>query len=100
MYAVARINTVDPADPDAARDQLADLAAGHADQPGYLGNLIVDIGANRQLIVNLWQDEDRSNAGRIALGPLAAKHFGSPTRSSEFLGAGPVRADLGRILNA
>jgi hypothetical protein len=92
MYAVARINTFDPEKLATAGEDLDNFNAAHAAQPGYQGSVVVDLQPGRQLVLNLWENEERANTGREALGAQVGRLL-TPllARPSEFLGAGPVR---------
>ena len=91
MYAIARINTFDPEKLATAGEDLDNFNAAHAAQPGYQGS-VVDLQPGRQLVLNLWQNEERANAGREALGAQVGRLLiPLMARPSEFLGAGPVR---------
>ena len=92
MYAVARINNYDREKFATAGENLDDFNAAHAAQPGYQGTVVVDLQPGRQLVLNLWENEERANAGREALGPQVERLLiPLMARPSEFLGAGPVR---------
>lgn len=94
MHAVVRLNTFDP-DKLAAAD-LSDFDAAHAAQPGYRGSLVVELEPGRRLVMNLWENEQYSDAARAALGAQVGRLLDPlMTRPSELLGAGPViSADL------
>ena len=60
--------------------------------PATQGTVVVDLQAGRQLVLNLWENEERANAGREALGAQVGRLLiPLMARPSEFLGAGPVR---------
>ncbi len=93
MYAVVRINQLDRDRLRTAQDRLREFDRTHSAQPGYRGTLNVDLGSDRQLIVNLWDSEQHAAAGRAALsasvGRLLEPVLAQP---SQLLGAGPVLA--------
>ncbi|WP_328995992.1 hypothetical protein OG394_15165 [Kribbella sp. NBC_01245] len=96
MYAVLRINTFDAAKLGASTAQLEEFDRIHASQPGYEGNITVDLGGGRRMMVNLWNSEEDGKAAFAHLRPEVDRLL-TPLMSaaSEFLGAGPVvAADL------
>lgn len=90
-YAVIRINTLDPAKVAQAGDELRWFDELHAQQPGSLGGIVVDLGGGRQVLVDLWESEEQSRAGLAVLGPWASQVL-MPllTEPSQLLGAGPA----------
>lgn len=96
MYAIVRLNHFDPALLDDGAAQLEEFDRLHAEQPGFVGSLVVDLDAGRRVVVNLWESEERAKAGLRVLGPavgrLVAPLMSSP---SELIGIGNViRNDL------
>lgn len=93
MYAVLRINTFDTAKLAASTAQLEEFDRIHASQPGYAGNITVDLGGGRRMVVNLWKSEEDGQAAFAHLRPEVDRLL-TPLMSaaSEFLGAGPVVA--------
>jgi hypothetical protein len=93
MYAVLRINTFDTAKLAASTAQLEEFDRIHASQPGDAGNITVDLGGGRRMVVNLWRSEEDSKAAFAHLRPEVDRLL-TPLMSapSEFLGAGPVVA--------
>lgn len=93
MYAVLRLNPLDPDKLARSADRLAEFDEIHSSQPGYVGSIAVDLGAGRRFVVNLWQDEDASEAAFGRLVPEVDRLL-KPILSapSEFIGAGPVVA--------
>ncbi len=91
MYAVVRELFYDVAKLAKANEALLEFQKLHQAQPGYLGNLTVELAPGHQIVINLWQSEDQLNAGRAALGP-AVQRLQQPLMSapSRLLGAGPV----------
>jgi hypothetical protein len=93
MYAVVRINQLDPDRVRDAQHELDEFDQTHAAQPGYRGTLSVDLGGNRQLVVNLWESEQQAADARAALTPTVARLLNPVlTQPSQLLGAGPVHA--------
>jgi hypothetical protein len=91
MYAVVRLNTFEPNKLAGSADSLRQFDEAHAAQPGYAGNIVVDLQDGRRLVINLWGSEAHSAAALSVLGPEAARIL-SPLMSkpSELLAAGPV----------
>lgn len=73
MYAVIRVNSLDPARVAEAADELRWFEELHVQQPGFLGSIVVDLGGGRQGLVNLWESEEHSRAGLAVLGPWASR---------------------------
>ena len=93
MYAVVRINQLDPERVRIAHTELNEFDQTHAAQPGYRGTLSVDLGGNRRLVVNLWENEQRAADARAALAPTIARLLNPVlTQPSQLLGAGVVTA--------
>lgn len=91
MFAIIRRNSYDlrkAADVDRA---IGAFQALHAEQRGYSGSIIVDTGNGQRITVNLWESEQASEGGRMALVPHL-KRLLEPLMAgpSEFLGAGEV----------
>ena len=93
MYAVLRLNPLDPDKLAGSSDRLAEFDRIHSSQPGYAGSITVDLGAGRRFVVNLWEDEDASEAAFERLIPEVDRLL-KPLLSapSQFVGAGPVVA--------
>ena len=91
MYAIVRINTFDEHKLREAATELDRFQQRHAAQPGYAGSLTVDLGAGRQLVVNLWQTDQDATACLNALGPEVQRVL-EPlmTAPSQLVGAGSV----------
>ncbi len=91
MYAIIRELFYDPQKLSAAGDQLQEFQRLHKAQPGFIGSLAVELYPGHQVVVNLWQSEAQSDAGREALGP-AVLRLQEPLMSapSRLVGAGPV----------
>ena len=91
MYAVIRELIYDESRLSQSGELLREFQRLHAAQPGFIGNLTVEIGLGHQIVVNLWQTEEQSDAGREALGP-AVRRIQEPlmTAPSRLIGAGPI----------
>lgn len=91
MYAVVRLNTWDDAKRAAAADDVAEFDRVHAEQPGFLGSLVVDLGEGREAILNLWESEEQATAALPVVGPLVGRLL-EPLMAepSQLLGTGPV----------
>lgn len=99
MYAVVRLNTWNDEKRSAAADDVAEFDRIHAEQPGFLGSLVVDLGEGREATVNLWTSEERATAALPVVGP-AVQRLMAPLMAepSQLLGTGTVvqGADLVR----
>lgn len=91
MYAVMRVNTWDNAKRAAAADDVAEFDRLHAEQPGFLGSLAVDLGESRHAIVNLWKSEEHAAAALPVMGPAVGRLL-EPLMAepSQLVGAGEV----------
>lgn len=91
MYAVFRENTY-PTDIRIERDRgFVEFQKKHADQPGYLGNMVVEAGDGRYLSITLWTSEADMKAARQALGPVVSKLLDPLMAApSKLLGTGRV----------
>lgn len=91
MYAIIRELVYDETKLAKAGEQLQEFQRLHKEQPGFIGNLTVEVGAGHQIVINLWENEAQSNAGREALGPVVQR-IQAPLMSapSRLIGAGPV----------
>jgi hypothetical protein len=91
MYSVIRENFYDLTKLTRADSEIKEFNAIHAAQPGYFGNIIVDLGAGHMLIVTLWESEKSAHAARQALEPdiqrLLVPLMAEPSR---LIGAGNV----------
>src|SRR3954471_16844795 len=91
MYSVIRENFYDLAKLERAGKEMQEFQTIHAKQPGYRGNIVVDLGSGHMLIVTLWESEAQAHAARTALEPhierLLVPLMAKP---SHLLGAGQV----------
>jgi hypothetical protein len=91
MYAVVRLNRFDVDRLAAASEDVAEFDRIHAEQPGFLGSLVVDIGDGGQATVNLWESEEQARAALPAIGPVVEQLLtGLMAESSQLLGTGEV----------
>lgn len=99
MQAVVRQASYDPEALASSPELMAEFERAHADQPGYAGNLVVDLGEGERILVTLWNSEQDAAAARATLGPVVQRLLGPLERvPSRLLGAGPVvRSDLGLV---
>jgi hypothetical protein len=91
MYAVLRLNSFDPPKLAVAADRLEEFNKIHSAQPGYVGSVVVELGAGRRFALNLWESEQHSAAALQVLGPevrrLLGPLMGAP---SQLIGTGTV----------
>jgi hypothetical protein len=102
MYAVLRLNSFDPAQLVVSADRMEEFDAIHAAQPGFIGSVVVDLGAGRRFALNLWETEQHSTAALQVLGPEVGRLLGPLMAApSQLIGAGPVlSSDLVRAASA
>ena len=102
MYAVLRLNSFDPAKLAVSADLLEEFDKIHAAQPGYVGSVVVDLGAGRRFALNLWESEQHSAAALRVLGPEVGRLLGPLMAApSQLIGVGPVlSSDLVRAASA
>jgi hypothetical protein len=102
MYAVLRLNSFDPAKLVVSADRLEEFDKLHAAQPGYVGSVVVDLGAGRRIALNLWETEQHSAAALQVLGQQVGRLLGPLMAApSQLIGAGPVlSSDLVRAASA
>jgi len=67
MYSVVRENFYDSGKLSRADKEMEEFHSIHAAQPGYRGNVVVDLGGGHMLIVTLWESESCAHAAREAL---------------------------------
>jgi hypothetical protein len=96
MQAVVRRAHYDPAALRADPQPMVEFERVHAAQPGYAGNVVVDLGGGERILITLWEDEAAATAARTTIGPVVQELLTPVERApSELLGAGPVlRSDL------
>jgi len=91
VHAVLRINSFDEAKLADAQEDMREFDRLHAAQPGFLGNITVDLGGGRRFVLNVWRSAEDAQAGLSVLGPEVARLI-EPLMSSpsEFLGTGTI----------
>lgn len=94
MFAVIRDNRFDPEKLISGAELLEQFQATHAAQAGYRGNLTIDAGNGRHLLVTLWDSGAKAQAARAGLEP-AIRDFVMPilAEPSQFIGSGEVIYD-------
>ena len=91
MYAVGRVTEWDAAKLEAGQAEIAEFERIHAEQPGFLGSLVVDLGQNRHATVNLWQSQAQAQAALPTVGPVVGRLLAPlMAAESQLLGTGPV----------
>jgi hypothetical protein len=102
MYAVLRLNSFDPAKLAVAADKLEEFDKIHAAQSGYVGSIVVELGAGRRFALNMWESEQHSAAALQVLGPEVGRLLGPLMAApSQLIGTGTVLSfDLGRAASA
>lgn len=80
--AVIRDNRFDPEKLASGTGLIEQFQATHAAQAGYRGNIMIDAGNGRDLLVTLWESEEKAQAVSAVLEP-AIRQF-----------VGPILADL------
>ena len=91
MYTVIRDNQYDLKKLMRSAKEMEEFNSLHAAQPGYEGNMVVDLSDGHMLIVTLWRTEKHAHAARTALEPHIQRLLVPlMTRPSQLLGAGPV----------
>jgi hypothetical protein len=56
-----------------ASDQLAEFDQIHAERPGFVGNVTVDLGRGRRFMLNLWSSATHQRAGLQPLAPTVER---------------------------
>lgn len=91
MMAVVRRSSNDPDALESGRAQMARFERIHAAQPGYAGNVVVDLGDGEWFVVTLWASEEHAAAARTELTPVVRELLEPMERTpSRLLGVGPV----------
>jgi len=91
MYSVVRENFYDSGKLSRADKEMKEFQSIHAAQPGYRGNIVVDLGGGHMLIVILWESESTAHAAREALEPdIQRLLVPLMTKPSHLVGAGQV----------
>lgn len=101
MYAVIRVNRLDPAKAIADADALREFDELHSEQPGFLGSIVVDLDGGRQAVVNLWESEQHGQAGLAVLGPAVGRLLAPlMAEPSQLVGAGTATTTGGLHLTS
>lgn len=89
MYAVIRVDSLDPVKVSEATGELRWFEELRAEQPGFLGSIVIGLDGNRRVVVDLWESEECSRAGLALLGAWDARLL-APLRTepSQLIGAG------------
>lgn len=97
MHAIVRHAHYDPDRLAASPERMVEFERVHSEQPGYAGNLVLDLGGGERIMVTLWETEQDAAAARSTLGPVVRELLAPvERRPSDLVGAGPiVRTDLG-----
>ena len=91
MYAIVRATTYDRQKLRNGRAQLDEFQAIHAQQPGYRGTVVVDVGDGRWISVNLWEREQDAQAALPKMVPMVQRLIEPLTAGpSQLVGAGLV----------
>lgn len=91
MYSVVRENFYDSGKLSRADKEMTEFQSIHAAQPGYRGNIVVDLGGGHMLILTLWESESTARAAREALEPdIQRLLVPLMAKSSHLVGTGHV----------
>jgi heme-degrading monooxygenase HmoA len=91
MYAVFRETQYGPGRDVVSTPEYQEFNAVHAEQPGYRGTVVADVGEGRLLTVTLWETAEAMAAAREALGPVVARALDPMmTTPAVLLGTGQV----------
>lgn len=91
MVAVVRRSSYDPEALTGGAAEMTRFERVHAAQPGYAGNVVVDLGEGERIVVTLWASEEHASAARTALAPVVRELLGPLERApSQLLGVGRV----------
>ena len=66
MYAVIMDNQYDPKKLAQSAKEMSEFSEQHAAQPGYEGNMVVDLSNGHMLIIALWKTEEVAHAAPLA----------------------------------
>lgn len=73
MHAVVRETKYNPDQPINEAPEFQEFQRIHANQPGYQGSVVVEVGAGRFVTVTLWRTADEMAAAREAIGPVVER---------------------------
>jgi hypothetical protein len=91
MYAIVRQVEYDGEMLRQAESELKAFDVVHSAQPGYLGSVVIDVGAGRRLVLNLWDSEPAAAAARRALEVEVGQLLGPlMTGPPQLIGVGDV----------
>lgn len=91
MYAVYRETTYEPDIAIEQTPEFREFQRLHAEQDGYRGTVVTNVGEGRYLTVTLWETEEDMHAARNALGPVVGELLNPlMTEPSNLLGTGEV----------
>lgn len=91
MYAVFRETTYDPENPVEQSPEFREFQKLHAEQKGYKGTVVTDVGDGRYLTLTLWETAEDMHAARKTLGPVVERLLNPlMTTPSTLLGTGKV----------
>jgi heme-degrading monooxygenase HmoA len=91
MYAIVRQVEYDEEMLRPAESELKAFDVVHAAQPGYIGSVVIDVGAGQRLVLNLWDSEQAAAAARRALEAEVGQLLGPlMTGPSQLIGVGDV----------
>jgi len=91
MQAVVRTADYDPERVAASPERIDEFERVHERQPGYAGNVVVDLGGGKRFMITMWQTSEHAAAAREALGPVVGRLLAPLERSpSRLLGVGDV----------
>ena len=91
MYAVFRETTYAPDEKIEETEAFKAFQHKHAQQPGYLGTVVTNVGEGRYLTVTLWQSKKNMDDSREALTPVVDDLLNPiMTAPAKLLGTGPV----------
>ena len=91
MYAVFRETTYDPDKPIEESPEFREFQQAHADQAGYKGTVVTNVGEGRYLTLTLWETAGDMHAARKTLGPVVEQLLNPLMMApSTLLGTGKV----------
>jgi hypothetical protein len=91
MYAVFRETTYTPDEKMEETEAFKAFQDKHAQQSGYLGTVVTNVGEGHYLTVTLWQSKKNMDDAREALTPVVEDLLNPiMTAPAKLLGTGPV----------
>lgn len=73
MYAVIRETTYHTSRPFHESDEFQAFQRAHADQKGYRGTTVTDVGDGRFITITFWETAADMRSARDALGPVVER---------------------------